>query len=458
AWFDGATFAADARFDGATFSADARFGRATFSANAGFTHATFSGDAWFGGATFSGDAWFAGATFSGDARLGGATFSGDARFTGATFHSVPKLGPLACAGVLDLSGAVFGVPVVIEVAAARVWCARTRWDATAILRLRHAALDLTEAVVAHPLAVTAHPTVFHVATGVVDENGLTGSPGIHVRSLRGVDAAHLVLTDTDLSECVFSGAFHLDQLRLEGDTRFAVPPTGWRLRKGVPARLARRRTIAEEHHWRALTPGEPPPPRGWAPGPGHPNAALAPGPEDVGPAYRALRKASEDAKNEPDAADFYYGEMEMRRHDRKRPIGERSLITGYWVLSGYGLRATRALAWLLLGMTTTVLAMMLWGLPTSDPKPRSSGIQAPPGQRIVMTVDNPDPKLTGPLHERFTGKRAEKAVRVVLNSVVFRSSGQNLTTAGAYVEMTSRFLEPVLLGLAALAIRGRVKR
>ncbi|TVZ94908.1 hypothetical protein [Streptomyces sp. PTD9-10] len=42
-----------------------------------------------------------------------------------------------------------------------------------------------------------------------------------------------------------------------------------------------------------------------------------------------------------------------------------------------------------------------------------------------------------------------------VNSVIFRSSGQNLTTAGTYIEMTSRLLEPTLL---ALAIRGRIKR
>jgi hypothetical protein len=42
--------------------------------------------------------------------------------------------------------------------------------------------------------------------------------------------------------------------------------------------------------------------------------------------------------------------------------------------------------------------------------------------------------------------------------VAFRSSGQKLTTPGTYIEMTSRFLEPALLGLAALAVRGRVKR
>lgn len=41
---------------------------------------------------------------------------------------------------------------------------------------------------------------------------------------------------------------------------------------------------------------------------------------------------------------------------------------------------------------------------------------------------------------------------------MFRSSGQDLTTAGTYVEMASRLMEPTLLALAALAVRGRIKR
>ncbi|WP_406335645.1 hypothetical protein [Streptomyces sp. NBC_00203] len=45
-----------------------------------------------------------------------------------------------------------------------------------------------------------------------------------------------------------------------------------------------------------------------------------------------------------------------------------------------------------------------------------------------------------------------------MNSVIFRSSGQDLATAGTYTEMASRHFEPVLLGLAVLAVRGRVKR
>ncbi|MFG1808275.1 hypothetical protein [Streptomyces sp. NPDC049040] len=44
------------------------------------------------------------------------------------------------------------------------------------------------------------------------------------------------------------------------------------------------------------------------------------------------------------------------------------------------------------------------------------------------------------------------------HSVIFRSSGKDLTTAGTYTEMASRLTEPVLLGLAVLAVRGRIKR
>jgi hypothetical protein len=43
-------------------------------------------------------------------------------------------------------------------------------------------------------------------------------------------------------------------------------------------------------------------------------AVERPTPAQAAAAYRALRKSREDNKDEPGAADFYYGEMEMRRH------------------------------------------------------------------------------------------------------------------------------------------------
>ncbi|WP_105973508.1 pentapeptide repeat-containing protein [Streptomyces geranii] len=335
AWFIGARFFGNARFVRAQFSGIARFIGARFSGIASFDRAQFSGIAWFIGARFSGIASFDRAQFSGDAEFdraqfsnnaqfdraqfsGGAGFSGaqfslGAGFSGARFEGVSVLGPLVCAGRVVLSGVVFVLPVTLEMAARWVVCERTRWESTATVRVRHAAVDLSHAVLTAPTAVIAHPTPFINYGSAVSEALLAGSgPGpvltdrVRVVSVQGVDAAHLVLTDTDLTECLFSGAFHLDQIRLEGRTTFADAPTGWRRRGVRPVRFTRRRVLAEEHHWRAHTAG--PAPHGWHPGPHPTDPAHTPDPEYVAALYRQLRKAFEDGKNEPGAADFYYGE------------------------------------------------------------------------------------------------------------------------------------------------------
>ncbi|MEH0446678.1 pentapeptide repeat-containing protein [Streptomyces sp. B21-102] len=473
--FDEAQFAGDARFDGAQFSGRAVFDEAQFAGDARFGRAQFSASAWFERAQFSARAWFERAQFSSSAWFGRAQFSGHAVFDRARFEGVSVLGPLVCAGRVVLSGAVFVLPVTLEVAAREVVCERTRWESTATVRVRYAAVDLSHAVLTAPAAVIAHPTPFTYGSAV-SEALLTGSDPrprssdrVRVVSVQGVDAAHLVLTDTDLSDCLFSGAFHLDQIRLEGRTTFAPAPTGWHRRSTRLVRFTRRRILAEEHHWRAHTAGQPvptagaaPDPRLWRPGPHHPDVARTPDPEDVAALYRQLRKAFEDGKNEPGAADFYYGECEMRRHDMRRhdttgtTQGERRLLWGYWLLSGYGLRASRAFLWLLAAMSLTVLLLMGVGLPTHDPDPATTGTLN--GHKISLNTSTPDPALHGGWSQRVTWARAEKATRVAVNSVVFRSSGQNLTTAGTYIEMASRLLEPTLLALGVLAIRGRIKR
>ncbi|MFC9700018.1 pentapeptide repeat-containing protein [Streptomyces sp. NPDC056943] len=462
--FGGTRFSGYAWFDGARFSRLARFVGAQFSAEAGFGGTQFSRDAGFRGARFSGDAGFDGAQFSGDAGFDGAQFLGRAGFDRAVFSVLSWFGPVVCGQGVDLSGAVFEVPVTLEIAAPEVLCVRTRWESTATMRLRYATVDLSHAVLSFPVAVTAHPTCFTAGNGPVDESLLAGAAGVRVASIQGVDAAHLVLTDTDLGDCLFTGAFHLDQLRLEGRCVFAPVPAGWHLRGVRPARWTRRRTLAEEHHWRAhwsgqpaASPGQPPSPDAWRTGPHHLNPDLTPDPEDVATTYRQLRKAFEDSKNEPGAADFYYGEMEMRRHDRtSTPPGERGLLHGYWLLSGYGLRASRALGWLAAAMLVTIMLLMGFGIPQESPKQKATGTVPPGGGATAFVIDKEDPQ--NPTGDRFTGKRFDKALNVTLNSVVFRSSGQDLTTSGTYIEMTSRILEPTLLALAALAVRGRIKR
>ncbi len=448
--FYGAQFR-DARFDG-----DAWFGEARFTGEARFDRARFSGYARFGLVGFLNNAGFDGAQFLGNIGLQGASFGGHAWFDGARFESAARLGPLVCAGSLDLSAVVFAAPVIIEAAAGKVWCTRTRWEAKAVLRLRYATVDLSESVLAHPLSITARAAPFKDRTGTdwtedTLEEGDLGDRDARVRmaSLRGVDTAHLVLHNVDLTHCLFSGAVHLDQLRLEGECPLALPPAGVLRHGRIPMRWTVRRTLAEEQHWRAAQGRD-----AWTTAPA---GAEVLEPSALAPLYRQLRKSFEDSRNEPDAADFYYGEMEMRRHDLKRPRAERALLSLYWAVSGYGLRASRALIWLLGAMAATVLVMMLWGLPKDVPTTGTSGRSTV--QSLSQASGSTDPAdPDGPLARRMTSERFEKSVRVVINSVVFRSAPQSLTTSGTYTEMLSRLVEPALLGLAALALRGRVKR
>jgi hypothetical protein len=111
-----------------------------------------------------------------------------------------------------------------------------------------------------------------------------------------------------------------------------------------------------------------------------------------------LRKSREDRKNEPGAADFYYGEMEMRRHSAR--FWDRFIITLYWALSGYGLRASRALGALLALAAITVALLVTCGLATAPTDQRLAGTLGSysgsghgSGRAINLTVERPAPTV-----------------------------------------------------------------
>jgi len=301
------------------------------------------------------------------------------------------------------------------------------------------------------MIVATMPTFFpDVEGGTWDDSSVGESVDAKITSLQGSDVSKLLLVDVDLRECRFAGAMHLDQIRLEGECQFAQSPrgvhiSGWRI-----ARWSQRRVLAEEAEWRASRPL----PSGWR---SPSTATVTVTPAALSATYRHLRKSFEDSKNEPDAADFYYGEMEMRRNDKKRPRSERYLLAVYCLISGYGLRAGRALGWLGVTIMATLTALVFWGLPSQAPTAVSTGvIHGHSFQEITTTPKPVNPN--GSLPSRATSQRFEKGLRVVVNSVIFRSSGQILTTSGTYIEMSSRVIEPIFLGLAILAIRSRLKR
>jgi hypothetical protein len=245
-------------------------------------------------------------------------------------------------------------------------------------------------------------------------------PRPRLLSLQRVDVTNLVLSDLDLTWCLFRGAHNLDRLRIEGPKHFTTTPRGWR--------WTERRTLAEEHMWRYTRH----PDQGWSP---PSNKAIewinlwssqsvqSADPDHIAPLYRALRKAEEDAKHEPGAADFYYGEMEMRRHADGTPWVEKRLLWAYWLVAGYGLRGLRALISLLVVVLGLAVLFQWVGFRGDPPAPWYWG-------SVLYAAKS---TLSLPVQEQLTGW-------------------------GEVLRILLRLTGPVLLGLALLSVRSRVKR
>jgi hypothetical protein len=258
------------------------------------------------------------------------------------------------------------------------------------------------------------------------------SPTPRLLSVRATDVATLVVTDVSLAPCHFAGAHHLDQLRLEGAIGFALPP------RGLHAGLAwppvwwwtRRQTLAEEHTWRASCTKKA---AGWGDAETRPRdrpgdvTAEPPQvirPERLAGLYRALRQAQESRKNEPGAADFYYGEMEMRRLASSTPWAERVILFAYWLVAGYGLRGLRAL---------TALGMVVVGL---------AGLF----HAVGFVPAHPGPSWWDSL------------LYTAGSTVSISDDALKLTAWGKLLRILLRLVGPLLLGLALLSVRNRVKR
>ena len=148
------------------------------------------------------------------------------------------------------------------------------------------------------------------------------------------------------------------------------------------------------------------------------------------------------------------------RRDAIGGSGERAILWLYWLISGYGLRALRSLAALaILGVIVTT-ALVGWDLAATAPPQHLTGtITSSPGKRtrIDATLNTATPRLP-PAGQRWTAQRTRTALQVTLDSIVFRTTSQPLTTAGTWTTIAGRILGPVLLALTLLAVRNHVKR
>ena len=208
------------------------------------------------------------------------------------------------------------------------------FDHRAFLDVRAKKLDLSGAHLARGgqvLADEAEIILDQLSTGrslrISGARGSTRRPCI--KKLQGADAGSLVFAEVDMSQCMFYGANDLNGLVVEHTVILA---------KSGPC-VGERRCIADELAWRYHAGGRHS--RGWRCSPDLPTVGAL----QIASVYRELRRGLEAKSDVSGAADFYYGEMEMRRHAKETSYWERAIVWLYWAFSGYGLRERRPFVW-----------------------------------------------------------------------------------------------------------------
>ena len=152
--------------------------------------------------------------------------------------------------------------------------------------------------------------------------------------------------------------------------------------------------------------------------------------------YRQLRAALEASKAAPAAADFYYGEMEMRRLASSRRGVDRSLLALYKWTSGYGLRASRALVtYLVVLLGTTLLLRYETGWFVADPS-----------------------AAAGSAGLSFTNFWDVLAISARSSVSFLSATTDGLTAAGTMLFILLRLLGPATVALTILALRAKVQR
>ena len=439
--FRGAVFEETADFRGAVFEDRVDFAGAVFRKGAIFSNAVFHGRVWFRDARIEADANFRGATFEKFLVLENATVGGDLLFVGADFQLGASFEQVTVEGDLELNRATFGVTTSLigPLTAGQVFLRLTTFARRVRLELNTGALDIERAVfgggVQFLLGGAPWVKLVDSALGpasliAIDPNDHAGRPP-RVLTLSGTDLSNLTVGTVDLSACKFTVAHNVERLRLDYDYAFGWTPRNfW---------ISRRRITGDEQRWRA-TYGPKRSRERWTP-PADWRRRRPPGtPGEVAKVYRSLRRSREDARDEPGAADFYYGEMEMRRlgklYEARRRFqvrnwrgwlassGEHALLWLYWLCSGYGLRAWRSFTGLTAVLLLAAGAFTAWGYPPKK------------GHDYWYSL-------------QFSLRAATS---------FFRGTDQVLSTAGGWIELVLRLIGPLLFGLAVLALRGRVKR
>lgn len=186
--------------------------------------------------------------------------------------------------------------------------------------------------------------------------------------------------------------------------------------------------------------------------------------QSVEKTYRQLKANYENEKNYPDAGNFHFGEMEMKRFaEAEGRLLRRSFASLEWyysLLSGYGERWMRSLAAFLLVVLVSALLYSWQGFTTQAPNPvlleveQSTATAQRPLEKAVFL--EPD-RLSDLRHVSSTiGQSLVFSLRVALLRP--DSFAQSLSPTTTLFVIFETVLGPLTLALLVLAIRRRFRR
>jgi hypothetical protein len=407
--FTGSVFDTEVDFTGFEFG-HACFNKVAFSAAAKFTSARFQGYASFedtqfsqygqsfSSAVFKGELSFACSSSANEAtramvnlHLSLATLAEGARFDGRYFRYNVFLNDAELRGLLLFPDVKCDGNIILD---------RIKLTGPlTVLAPVAARVSLAELTLTQPLTITA------VVEGESFKGNRLEATDITSLAKATVIAPLTIGTGITLTHCSLAGATGLENLRVTvADPRWTI--------------FRHRRIIYDELSlWNQ-------------------DREARDNPRHVEAIYRQLRAALETSKAAPAAADFYYGEMEMRRIASPRISFDRILLTAYKVISGYGLRAYRALSTyfaILLAVSLLLRYRTGWFVENASAAAGSAALT----------------------FNRFWDVFAITA----RSSVTFFSPVTNgLNAAGTLLFIGLRLTGPVALALAILAVRARVQR
>jgi hypothetical protein len=332
------------------------------------------------------------------------TIEGELNLSGAklTYFRAPRL---RASGIQD----VFG-PVTIENDCDLSYA---RFHERVVMTIKARELRLTNAEFSAGGWIAAEGAIYldgFTSGGPLQIRGPVDRPrDAQIKTMQGADAGNITFAHVDMRTCVLSSAHNLSTVRLEGTVEF--------LRSPWPT--TRRRCIADEFAWRATTNRVRS--RRWK-RTDIPRVILRT--SEIAAVYRSLRHAYETRSDQPGAADFYYGEMEMRRNTVDAGIAERIIVSVYWLISRYALRAWRVCTSIALVLVSGGYAMARWGF--ASPMSFRSG--------FMQFMRSAVPGLRPTYHDGM------------------------IAPVGWVLQIASIVLLPLLLALLLLALRNRVRR